>query len=533
MPRRRAVVQPFLPLADNRRDGVDRFKDDNNDDDDEYDAQTSDIGLSGYGEHSSRQFTLPQVTVSRPGSPYIKAGNADSGISASLSRTSSIVTAKSHLSRTSTFRPLLPRDKNQALVVSPPRKAPRLEKESTLEGSPRQAFSRKSTALVRNEDVHPYRGAQDTSSLAAQSRIKPIRAVRTTGTAATPSRAGSDRDEEEAGPSVPIDTSKSAREPVSKPTSGPTQLRKSPRNSTRKDAFSEEPPSSIPSRRTPSINELQGESIDTFALNTRGTVKLRRGGTKLDINAGALKTRAAKSRTKRSPKSDIEPSAQTRAGSASNEEDAEAEKGHQTRLRRSGRPKSAASTRPSPTKPRRSKRNAELSSSSDYEEESKSVTREDAESPITAAELVTLLPKRKGRVRKAVQGKDPIRADNSMDDSIDESRQYDRENWDSSASSSDEMESDETDYDEVEAAPKVSKKPSSKEIKSAAPSSRSKSVKPGSSKSPSSKAKSNKVIDISDGESQNISAKYEPGKEKRKAYFAEVDEFEMDVELVV
>lgn len=78
----------------------------------------------------------------------------------------------------------------------------------------------------------------------------------------------------------------------------------------------------------------------------------------------------------------------------------------------------------------------------------------------------------------------------------------------------------------------LSEPPSKASSKIAVPRSRSKSVKPASSKASSSKGRSETVVELSDRDDER-GLKVVPAQEKRKEYFAEVDNFKMDVEFVV
>lgn len=524
--------RPSLPLTAPARETVARSGEDHN-------ANLTDISTAAITHHgltTARQPSLPQVILSRPGSPYIKAGSVSTAVG-DASRTSSVTSVASDSSKRSTFKPLLPRGRAQgsslstasATTKSPPRKHARTEKvltEDVPRGSGRSTASTRVASKAENHDRPPMEEAQlgtkptslsvianrasqnvrseqapilvgeqkvalsnnnrsalisesatDSSHPQGQPRRSPrkspqkVRAPLPRGEAAH--RTGDDQNQHRVEKPILSGLRRSPRklaiDSATKPEPVPAAARPTRRGkpavTAQKTALRpQDSVSTIPSSRTPSLNELQGESLNVTGLQPDGrTLRLNKEQKKQGTSGPSGERGQAKRKARKNIDLPAHHELQQASGLSRLDDNSDDNvKTHQSQprllKRRTGKASPRKSQPSTSSKKRRVSRRTRADSSSESEEEAEGpIEREsDEEAPMQPSSLVSLLPKRKAGAPRSSRTGTGSTADSSINDSVDESKQYERENWDSSASSSDKDGSGDTDYDEINEASKRS-----------------------------------------------------------------------------
>lgn len=520
-----ATSRPSLPLTAPARETVTRSGED-------YNANYTGASTAAVAHHGLtpvRQPSLPQVVLSRPGSPYIKAGNVSTAVGIA-SRTSSVPSVVSESSRRSTFKPPLPRGRAQGSILSttrataksPPEKQARTEKESTeyvsrssgtsititrapsavgISGVARdeeeqlgtKPTSKRVTANPVGENVRSeqalipagqQKGASSTSSTSdinrksasasghyqSQLRRSPRKSPQkanaplTQGEAAHRTGDGPKQHKAIKATSNGLRRSprklaiESAAQPGPVPAAARPTRRAKPAVTAQKTTLRpQDSASTVPSSRTPSLNELQGESLNVTGLQPDGRTLRLNEERKKQGTPGPPGTRGQAKR-KANKNIDLTPhhklqqaSGLSRLGDKS-DDDVETHQSQPTLLKRRTSKASPTKRQPSMSleKRRVSRRTrADSSSESEGAPEDPAERESDEEAPMQPSSLVSLRPKRKAGAPRSNRTGMESTANSTGVDSIDESNQYERENWDSSASSSDKDGSGDTDYEEV------------------------------------------------------------------------------------
>lgn len=436
-----------LPLTASARDALALFKTlDANDDD--HPTESSQAGSSATPPGPSQ---LP-----RQDSPYVNAVPLLAPTKASISSSTS-----RRGGRRPTFKPLLPRSRGQpsdALHVTTSNSSPPVNTDAVQDKAQAVCVRSGSTSPRQATVLHVVKSNLNRTVPAREYSLQSIRAVplRRTRTGVShddpsqllrpqPSSSGSEHAQD-------LIQSASIQN-----TAGARQI------SEDLGVVFDESVLSVPSSRTPSLNELKGGDIDLSKLHIKG------GGRQVTINhsevsarerstANDLAHRLTTSKRKRAvkQKETLKPTSEVHLNIAVSglqsdaDQDYSPEKGKNKKKRKNSTlvPK-ATTSKPKP-KSARPVRGSKTRNADAKPEAVEKMTLENGEAfDSKPSALVASLPKRKA-ARKVGHTMGAAASTADDDHSLDDTSQYHRENWESSASSSQDDGHDETDYDDGE-----------------------------------------------------------------------------------